>query len=160
MQNILQLFVELLQVPGGDLDIVNCACFTVFHRKNGGRATLLKIQDYHPQMTITYPHSGETKTIAKKDHNQAHKDLGWMMNTDGKSTAQFKVLKQKAKVVYGAMLQSRMQCYDATTVYNLFYLASISYTISGTRIYLDQCKTIHIPVVCGLCHSQQNGNQP
>jgi hypothetical protein len=32
MQKIIQFFLELLQVSGGDLNISKCACFTVFHR--------------------------------------------------------------------------------------------------------------------------------
>jgi hypothetical protein len=41
-----------------------------------------------------------------------------MMTTDGKSIAQFIVLKQRATFYAGAILQSRMQRYDATTAYN------------------------------------------
>jgi hypothetical protein len=117
MQNILQFFLELIQVAGGDLNIWNCASFTVFHRWNGGRASLLEIQDSHPLITITCLHTGEIKTINKKDPNQAHRALGWMMTTDGKSTAQFIVLKRKSKLFAGDILQSLMQRYDATTAY-------------------------------------------
>jgi hypothetical protein len=106
MQKILQFFLELLQVAGGDLNIAKCACFTVFHRWTGGKATLLKIQDSRPIMMIAHPHSGELKTITKKDPTKAHRDLGWMMMTDCKSTAQFLVLKQKDKLFAGAILQS------------------------------------------------------
>jgi hypothetical protein len=53
-----------------------------------GRATLLKIQDSHPPITVTHPHSSETKNIAKKYLNQAHNALRWMTTTDCKSTAQ------------------------------------------------------------------------
>jgi hypothetical protein len=66
MQKILQFFLEPLQVAGGDLNIAKCACFTVFHLRTRGKATLIKIQDSHPIMTITHPHSGEIKTITKK----------------------------------------------------------------------------------------------
>jgi hypothetical protein len=55
MQKILQFFLELLQVAGGDLNIAKYACFTVFHRWSGGKSTLLKIFDSHPMMTIIHP---------------------------------------------------------------------------------------------------------
>jgi hypothetical protein len=155
IQKILQFFLELLQVAGGNLNITKCACFIVFHRWNGGNATLLNIQDSHPPMTIIHPHSGETKKIVKKDTNQAHRALGWMMTTDGKSTAQFKVMKQKSKVFAGAILQIFMQHYNATTVYNCYYVASISYTIAATRLSLEQCKTIQIPVVCATLNNMK-----
>jgi hypothetical protein len=84
MQKILQFYLDILQVAGGDLNIAKCACFTVFHRWSGGKATLLKIQDLHPMMNITHPHSGELKTITNKDPTDAHRALGWMMTTDCK----------------------------------------------------------------------------
>jgi hypothetical protein len=103
------VFLELLKVSGGDINISKCACFTVCNIWCGGRASLLKIKASHPLMYITHPHTGETKNIVKKDPNQAHRALGWMMTTDGKSKSQFTVLKQIAKLFAGSILHSRMQ---------------------------------------------------
>jgi hypothetical protein len=69
-------------------------------------------------VTVTHLHSGETKTIDKKDPKQAHKAPGWMTTADGKSTAQFNFLRHKAKLFDAAILQSGMEICDATTVYN------------------------------------------
>jgi hypothetical protein len=99
-------------------------------------------------MTITHPYSGELRTITKKDPSKAHRALGWMMTTDWKSTAQLLVLKHKAKLFAGAILQSRMQQYYVTTAYNCYYLESIPYTIAATHLSLQQCKTIQSPVIC------------
>jgi hypothetical protein len=128
MQQILQFFLEILQVAGGDLNISKCACFTIFHQWSKGQATLLKTQESHPLMTAKHPHYGEIKTINRKNPNQAHRVLGWMMTTYGRSTAQLKVLKTKVRLFAGFILQSRMQIHDATTPYNCYYLASIGYT--------------------------------
>jgi hypothetical protein len=57
--------------------------------------------------------------------NQVHRALGWVMTTEGKSLAQFKVLKYKASIFAGAILQSHMRIYDTTTAYNCYYLSSI-----------------------------------
>jgi hypothetical protein len=106
----------------------------------------LKIQYSRPLMKISHPHSGELKTITKKDPTEAHRALGWMMMTDCKSTAQFLVLKHKAKLFAGAILQSPIQCYDATTAYNFYYLASISYTVAATHLSLEQYKVqLYVP---------------
>jgi hypothetical protein len=134
MQKMLQFFLELLQVAGGDLNISKCPCFTVLHRWCGCRATLLKRKASHPLLTITHPRTGEIKKIVKKDPDQAHRALGRMMTTDGKSTAQFIFLKQRAKLFAGAVLQSRMQQYDAITDYNCYYIASIRYTLAVTQL--------------------------
>jgi hypothetical protein len=86
-------------------------------------------------MTGTRPYTGKVKIIDKKDPNQAHRALVWMMNTDGKSI----VLKRKAKLFAGAILQSRMQRYDVTTA----YIASIGYPPLFQSI-----KNIQSPAVC------------
>jgi hypothetical protein len=66
MQKMLQFFLGLLQVSGGDLNIYKCACFTVFYRWCRGRSTLLKINASHPLVTITHPHTGEIKKMSRK----------------------------------------------------------------------------------------------
>jgi hypothetical protein len=63
----------------------------------------------HPLMAVIHPHSGETKTIDQKNPNQAYRALGWMMTIDGKLTTQFNVLKAKARLFIGAILQRCMQ---------------------------------------------------
>jgi hypothetical protein len=115
MQKILQFFFKLLQVAGGDLNISKCSCFTVFHRWSGYKATILNIHDSHPMMTITHPYSGELNIITKKDPSEAQKALVWMMMMDCNSTLQLLVPNHKSKLFEGAILQRRMQQYDATT---------------------------------------------
>jgi hypothetical protein len=128
------MFLELLQVIGGDLNISKCACFTNFHRRSGGKATLLKKQIQHPFMTITHPITGEIKTIDRKDPDEAHRSLGGMMTTNGKqSVVQFKILKSKAKQFTGAIHECRVQRYDATTAYSCYYISSIGYTVATTH---------------------------
>jgi hypothetical protein len=56
------------------------------------KATCLKTHPQHPAMTITHPSSGEIKAINRKDPGGAHRSLGWMMTTNGKSNTQFKVI--------------------------------------------------------------------
>jgi hypothetical protein len=106
---MIQFFLELLQVAGGDLNISKCACFTIFHYLQGGRATLFHTHNSHPTMTITHPSTGEVKIITRKNPNEAHRALGWMMTTDDKSTAQCIVSKAKAKLFAGGIRQSLMQ---------------------------------------------------
>jgi hypothetical protein len=67
MKKMIQFFLELLQVAGGDPHISKCACFTVFHRWKGGRAMLLRMHDSHTTMTITHPSFGELKHITHKN---------------------------------------------------------------------------------------------
>jgi hypothetical protein len=84
MKKMIQFFLELLQVAGGDLNISKCACFTVFHRWKGDRATLLCTQESNLIMKINHPSSGGIKHITRKNPNKYHHALGWMMKSDGK----------------------------------------------------------------------------
>jgi hypothetical protein len=54
-------------------------------------------------MTIIRPSTRELKQIARKNPNESHRALGWMMTTDGTSTAQFIVSKAKAKLFAGGI---------------------------------------------------------
>jgi hypothetical protein len=99
-------------------------------------------------MTITHPSSGELKHITRKNPNEAHRSLGWMTTTDGKSTAQFVVSRDKAKLFAGGFLQSSMQRYDASTAYNLYYIAIIGYKFSATHFSINQCNIIQSPITC------------
>jgi hypothetical protein len=153
MQKILQFFLELPQVAGGDLNIEKCACFTVFHRWTGSKATLLKIQDSHPLMKITHAHYGELKTITKKDPTESHRALGWMMTTECVLQVNCSMFSPQAKsqticrrnpTEPNAMLQRNYQ----NTDYKCYYLAIISYIIADTRLSIEQCKTIKSPDVC------------
>jgi hypothetical protein len=138
MNRMIKFFLEHLQVAEDDLNISKCACFTVFHHWKGGRATLLRTHDSHLPMTITHPSIGEVKLIIRKNPNEVHRALGWMMTTDGKSTAQFIVSKAKAKLFAGGIHQRRMQRQDTTTAYTLYFLVGIGYTLAATRFSLAQ----------------------
>jgi hypothetical protein len=148
MSKMIQFLLELLQVAGGDLHISKFACYTVFYHWKGGRATLLHTHDAHHTMTVIHPSSGDSKQKSRKNPNEAHLTLGWMMTTDGKSKAQFVMLKAKAKLFVGGIRQSRMQRYDATAACNLYYSTIIGYTLAATHLSIVQCKTIQSPVIC------------
>jgi hypothetical protein len=45
MQTIIQFFLDLLQVTGGDLAPEKCIWFLIFHRWKKGKARLLMVQD-------------------------------------------------------------------------------------------------------------------
>jgi hypothetical protein len=122
---ILQFFLDLLKVISGDLHSGKSVCFLMFHRWAGGIATLLKIHDNHPSITITHPITGTTNVVPRKEINDPHRALGWMMMIDGKSTGPFNTLQEKAQQFASAIYGSRMCHQDASLVYNCYYIASI-----------------------------------
>jgi hypothetical protein len=47
MQMIIQFFIDLLQVAGGDIAPEKCACFLICHRWKNGKARLLTMKESH-----------------------------------------------------------------------------------------------------------------
>jgi hypothetical protein len=120
----------------------------MFHRWAGGKATLLKIHDDHPSISLTHPITGITNVIPIKERDGPHRALGWMMMIDGKSTGPFNTLEQKAQQLASTIYGSRMRRQDASLAYNCYYIAIIGYTLAVTKMAVNQCDAIQIPVVC------------
>jgi hypothetical protein len=147
---ILRFFLDLLTVIGGDLHSGESACFLMFHRWAGGKATLRKIHDDHPSVSLTHPITGITNVVQRKDRDDPHRALGWMMTIDRKSTGPFNTLKKKAQHFASAIYGSRMRRQDASLAYNCYYIANIGYTLASTKIPVNQCDAIQSPVVCAI----------
>jgi hypothetical protein len=118
------------------------------HRWSGGKVTLLKIHDNHPSISLTHPITGITNVVPRKERDDQHRALGWMMMIDGKSTGPFNTLKDKAQqcasVIYGSIMHRQ----DASLAYNCYYIASIGYILAATKMYVNQCNAIQSPVIC------------
>jgi hypothetical protein len=100
---ILQFFLELMNAIGGDLHTGKSVCFLLFHRRSGGKSTLLKIHDEHPQITLTHPLTGTVNAVLKKEKEKPHRALGWMMIIDGKSKSQYTSLLNTAQQLSSAI---------------------------------------------------------
>jgi hypothetical protein len=94
---ILQFFLDLLKVVDGELHSGKSACFLMFHIWTGGKATLRKIHDNHLSISLTHPITGITNVVPRKERDDPHRTLGWMVMIDGKSTGPFNTLKEKAQ---------------------------------------------------------------
>jgi hypothetical protein len=86
--------------------------------------------------------------VPRKEKKYPHRALGWMMTIDGKSTRPFENIKQKAQQFASAIYGSRMLRQDASLAYNYYYIASIDYTLAATKMSVNQCDEIQIPVIC------------
>jgi hypothetical protein len=53
MQTIIQFFLDLLQVKGGNLAPEKCAWFLICHRWKNGKARLLTMKESHMGIEIT-----------------------------------------------------------------------------------------------------------
>jgi hypothetical protein len=114
----------------------------------GGTSTILKIHDDHPSISLTHPITGITNFVPRKDRDDLHRALGWMMTIDGKSTGPFNTLKEKAQKIASALYGNKIRRQDASLAYNCYYIVSICYTLVATKLQVNQCDAIQSPVIC------------
>jgi hypothetical protein len=98
INDIIQFFLNLLPVIGGELNTSKSASFILFHRWSGGKSSLLRKHDSHPEITFIHPYTRVRTIVPRKEKDEPHCALGWMMTIDVKSTAQHKVLFDKARL--------------------------------------------------------------
>jgi hypothetical protein len=95
--NIIQFFLKLLHNIGGDLNIGKSASFITFHRWKGWKSSLLRKHESHPKTTLIHPYSGVSTIVPIKEREEPRRVLRWMMEIDGKSTAQHKLVFHKTR---------------------------------------------------------------
>jgi hypothetical protein len=98
--------------------------------------------------SLSNPYTRVRTIVPRKEKDEPHRALGWMMTIDGKSISQHKVLFDKARLFASAIHGSRMIRQDAPIAYNCYFIASIGYTMAATKLSLNQCKSIQSPAVC------------
>jgi hypothetical protein len=96
MQMIIQFFLDLLQVTGGDLAPEKCVWFLICHRWKKREGTAIKdervAQGNIHDITVNWDGIG----VKRKDPEEGHRTLGFQISGDGKYTAQKKAMKEKA----------------------------------------------------------------
>jgi hypothetical protein len=97
---------------------------------------------------LKHPVTGELQTINIKYHKEAHRALGWITTTDGKSTEKFKVLQKKATSLAIAIKESRTKHQDTTTACNSYCVQIIGYTLAANKLSLTQRESTQSPTVC------------
>jgi hypothetical protein len=97
MQVVIQFFLDLLQVAGGDIAPEKYVWYLIAHRWKKGVPRLLAKRANHRGINITSNATGQTSGIKRKYVNQGHRTLGFHLTGYGTSTAQKKIMKIKAK---------------------------------------------------------------
>jgi hypothetical protein len=63
MQDIIQFFLDVLQVTGGDLAPAKCAWYLIYHRWKIGKARLLQVKETHRGINITSRATGRISGV-------------------------------------------------------------------------------------------------
>jgi hypothetical protein len=93
MQTIIQLFLDLLQVTGGDLGPEKCVWFLICHRWKNGKSRLLTTKESHMGIEITSWWSGTVSGVKRKAPEEGHRALGFQISGDGKWNAHKKAMQ-------------------------------------------------------------------
>jgi hypothetical protein len=95
MEDIIQFFLDLLQVAGGDLAPEKCAWYLIGHRWSKGVPTLIQIEPHHQSISMTLKSSGQVSRIKRKAPMAGLRTLGFCMTGDGTSTEHKRVMMEK-----------------------------------------------------------------
>jgi hypothetical protein len=72
IEDIIQFFLDLLQVIGGDLAPEKCAWYLIGHRWNKGVSKLIQIEPQHRSITMISRSSGQVSGIKRKAPTEGH----------------------------------------------------------------------------------------
>jgi hypothetical protein len=113
MEVIIQFFLDLLQVMGGNLAPEKCAWYLIGHRWNKGVSKLIQVEPHHRSITMTSRSAGQISGIKRKSPTEGHRTLGFFMTGDGTSNEHRRVMNKKglayAMVIRNSTLQ-RGEC--------------------------------------------------
>jgi hypothetical protein len=109
MEVIIQFFLDLLQVTGGDLSPKKWAWYLIGHRWNKGVSKLMQIEPQYRSITMTSRSSGQVSGIKRKSPTEGHLTLRFFMTGDGTSNAHRRVMKENGLVYAMAIRNSTLQ---------------------------------------------------
>jgi hypothetical protein len=75
MEDIIQFFLDLLQVTGGDLAPEKCEWYLIGHLWNKGVPKLVQIEPQHRSLSITSRSSGQVSGIKRKAPTEGQRTL-------------------------------------------------------------------------------------
>jgi hypothetical protein len=147
MKDIIQLFLDILQVTGGDLAPEKCAWYLICHRWKNRKSKLLQTREQHRGISLLSRATGSTSCIKRKAPDSGHITLGLHMTGDGTCSAHKKVMKEKAVLFGEAIMCSSLWRNESAVAYNSFYLPSLGYGMCTTTLSFQECEDIQRPVI-------------
>jgi hypothetical protein len=142
MQVIIQLFLDLLEVTGGDLAPEKCVWYLIAQRWKNGLPSLLRKRESCRGIEIMSNTTGKTSGIKMKASTHGHRTLGFHLTGDGTSSAHKKIMKCKSKEYSKAIISSTLNRGEGLLAYNSYYMESLSYGTASTSLDIKECKEI------------------
>jgi hypothetical protein len=147
MEEIIQFFLDLLQVTGGDLAPDKYVWYLISHSWKDGKPRLLQKHSSHRGIKIVSRSTNTESGVKRKAPTEGHRTLGFFMTGDRTCTAHKKVMTEKASLYATAIKHSSVWKGESGLDYNSFYLPSIGYGTPATILSQQECYDIQKPVV-------------
>jgi hypothetical protein len=147
MQVVIQFFLDLLQVTGGDHAPEKCVWYLIAHRWKNGLPSLLSKHASYRVIEITSNTTGQTTGIKRKAATQGHSTLGFRLTGDGTLSAHKNIMKYNEKEYIKAIISSTLNRGEGLLAYNSYYMASLSYCTAAASLNLKECEELQRPVV-------------
>jgi hypothetical protein len=147
MEEIIQFFLDLLQVTGGDLAPKKCVWYLISHRWKDGEPRLLQKHSSHRGVKIVSRSTNTESGVKRKAPNESNHTLVLFMTGDRTCTAQKKVMTENASLYATAIQRSSVWKGKSGLAYNSFYLPLIGYGTPATTLTQQECYNIQTPVV-------------
>jgi hypothetical protein len=147
MEEIIQFFLDLLQVTGGDLAPEKCAWYLISHRWKDVKPRLLQKHSSHRGIRIVSRSTNTESGVKWKAPTEGHRTLRLFMTGDGTCTAHKKVMTEKASLYATAIKRSSVWKWECGLAYNSFHLPSIGYGTPATTLSQQECYDLQKPVV-------------
>jgi hypothetical protein len=147
MEEIIQFFLDLLQVTGGDLAPEKCVWYLISHRQKDGKPRLLQKHSIHRGIKIISRSTNTESGVKRKAPHKGHRTMGFFMTGNGTCTAHKKVMTEKASLYATAIQRSSVWKGESGLAFNSCYLPSIGYGTPATTLTQKECYNIQKPVV-------------
>jgi hypothetical protein len=150
MEDIIQFFLDLLQVTGGDLAPEKCAWYLIGHQWNKGVPTLVQIEPQHRSISMTLRSSGKLSGIKLKAPTEGHRTLVFIMTGDGTSNEHTRVMKGKGLDYAMAIRNSTLQRGECSMAYGAYYMPILAYDTPATTLSYKECEDVQQAVVAAI----------
>jgi hypothetical protein len=147
MEEIIQFFLDLLQVTGGNLAPEKCVWYLISHRWKDDKPRLLQKHSSHRGIKIISRSTNTESGVKRKAPIEGHRTLGFFMTGYGTCNAHKKVMTEKSSLYATAIQRSSVWKGESDLAYNSFYLPSIGYGTPATTLTQQECYNIQKPVV-------------
>jgi hypothetical protein len=150
MEEIIQFFLDLLQVTVGGLAPGKCAWFLIPFRWKEGKASVIIPSETHIGIELISQSTGTQTTIKRKAPSESHRTLGFHLNGDGTSTGHKQVMMYKIILYSEAVDSITLSKSESRLAYNAFYMKSIGYGTPTTSLSYQEYDDMQKPIVTSI----------